>query len=470
MNRLISLIFASALLSQCAMGQSPVNLAIDAKTPGKPIPPGFIGFSFETGSLRYNHYRTNDYFFDSSNAQLLTLFRNLGIKTLRIGGNSVDRGFIPTHQDIDALFRFAKAADVKVIYSLRLANGDALQDAAMAKYVWDNYRTYLICLAIGNEPNSYKNLDPEITDSASFIAKWNKFAAKVIDAVPDVKLGGLDNGNGATTWVSAFAQAEKGNSHVGYILSHFEPGGSSVGKTEQQLIDEMLSPVFDTKRNPTCDAKIAAIAHSSGFSYLFSEANSHVATPASKGSNHSFATALFALDFMHWWAAHNCLAVDFHTGLAGFNAALSLDAKLNYELYPIGYGIAAFNVGGHGLADAMTIKNPDNLNLAAYAVTDTNNDLYVTIINREHGKGRRDGMVTINARGKSKAVMYLKVPDDDVAGRSGVTLGGATIDGRGNCQATWTSLDSPNATGTLLKVKASTAAVVKITEARIEAP
>ncbi len=83
----------------------------------------------------------------------------------------MDRGFIPSTNEIDAFFRFVKAADLKVIYSLRLANGDPFQDASIAKYVWDNYRPYLICLAIGNEPNSYDGLDCEITNSTSFIAK-----------------------------------------------------------------------------------------------------------------------------------------------------------------------------------------------------------------------------------------------------------------------------------------------------------
>ena len=113
------------------MAASPVVISIDPTSPRTPIPPDFSGFSFETGRLRRNH-DTGAYFFDSSNTQLLTIFRNLGIESLRIGGNTVDRGYVPSTADIDALFRFAKAANVKVVYSLRLANGDAAQDASIA--------------------------------------------------------------------------------------------------------------------------------------------------------------------------------------------------------------------------------------------------------------------------------------------------------------------------------------------------
>ena len=449
------------------VAQSPVTLAIGPGSPGLAIPEDFSGFSFESGSLRYNHYRTNAYFFDSSDTRLLTLFRNLGIKSLRIGGNSVDHGFVPSTNDIDALFRFVKAADLKVIYSLRLANGDPLQDASIAKYVWDNYRPYLICVAIGNEPNSYNGLDHEITNSASFIAKWNRFASAVTGSVPDVKLGGVDNGNGSVTWASDFAQAETGSPNVTCILAHYEPGGTSRGKTAQQLIDEMLSPTCDTVKYPACYGKLGAMAKSHGLSYRFSEGNSHVATPASVGGNHSFATALFALDYLHWWAAHGCQGVHFHTGMGGYNGALFPGTNGDYELYPITYGIAAFNVGGHGTVNSVAIKNPDNLNLTAYAVTDSNNDLLVTIINKEHGASARDGIVTINAHGKPGSVMYLKVPNNDVTNTAGVTLGGATMDDNSQWQGRWSSLDSANNAGSMIKVEASSAAIVKFTKAGI---
>lgn len=226
MKRSIVLVLLCSHLLSVADAQSSVDLTIDASSSQKKIPADFSGLSFETGSLRYdNHnYATNAYFFSPTNTHLLMLLKNLGIKSLRIGGNSADRGNSPSTNEIDSFFGFVKAADIKVVYSLRLANGNAAQDATVANYVWNSYRPYLISLAIGNEANSYNGLDPEMTNSALFIAKWNRFASAVTDSVPDVILGGPDNGNGATSWVSAFAQAEKGNSHVAYIFSHYEPG------------------------------------------------------------------------------------------------------------------------------------------------------------------------------------------------------------------------------------------------------
>jgi hypothetical protein len=457
-------LFVYLLFPNPALAMPPVIVTVETNGPQTPIPDDFSGFSFETGRLHKDH-RTGAYFFDSSNTQLLTIFRNLGIKSLRIGGNTVDRGFVPAPADIDALFRFAKAADVKVVYSLRLANGDPAQDASIAQYVWNHYRPWLISLAIGNEPNSYNGLDPGITNIALFTAKWHKFASAVIGATPGVKLGGLDNGNGAVSWLSAFARAEQANKNVDCIFSHYEPGGTSRGKSAGQVIDEMLSPDCDARRCQSCYEKIGKTAESLGWGYRFTEANSHVATPASRGVNHSFATALFALDFLHWWAAHGCAGVNFHTGFNGYNGGFYTETNGDYGLFPICYGIAAFSVGGHGVTDYLVIKKPLDLNLTAYAVTDSNS-LIVTIINREHGQNARDSIVRINARGRSESVMYLKAPDNDITAMSGITLGGATIDGNSSWQGKgkWEPVDSTDLNGCNVKVDASSSAIVKFTE------
>jgi hypothetical protein len=82
------------------------------------------------------------------------MFRTLGIKSLRVGGNTADRDAvaIPGKADIDSLFAFASAAGVKVIYTLRLNRADPQADADVAKYVRDHYKPALTGFALGNEP------------------------------------------------------------------------------------------------------------------------------------------------------------------------------------------------------------------------------------------------------------------------------------------------------------------------------
>lgn len=454
------------LFSAVAMGQSPVKVTIDTRTPGALIPADFSGLSFETASLRYDNAGVNGYFFDSTNTQLLTLFRELGIKNLRIGGASVDSITTPSHRDIDALFRFARAAGVKVIYSLRLLNGDPPQDASAAKYIWDNYRQYLDCFAIGNEPNIYAGKDPQITDFSSYLAKWKTFAAAIIDSVPDARFGGPDNDTHGALWGTNFAYYELGTGIVKSIFFHYYVGQGADGKTAQELIDEMLSPTWVANYYPAQYRASGGMVSAIGFLFRFTESNSYYTHSGSlgvPGGNSGFATALFALDYMHWWAAHNCAGVNFHTFMWKYNGTVYRDTNGDYQVYPIGYGIMAFNLGGHGHVQPVTISNSDSLDLTAYAVMDTN-ALYVTIVNKEHGSDARNASVTISANGLSDtaAAVYLTSPGNSDSATAGVTLGGAAINDSGSWQGKWTALDSAETGEYVLDVPASSAAIVMI--------
>jgi len=446
--------------------QSPVTVAIGPSN-GNLIPSDFIGLSFETEAMQPDNENGNGYVFDSTDKQLVTLFQNLGIRSLRIGGDSVDSnksGYIPAKNDIDALFRFAESAQVKVIYSLRLLNGNPSQDASTAEYVLHNYDRYLTCLAIGNEPNLYKNKDPEITNDASFYTKWRAFATTITNSLPDAKFGGPDTGTGGTSWASDFAQREANSGMVTRIFSHYYVGGFPKGDA-QRLINEMLSPAWDTARYPAFYNKIGAPARSLGFPYRFTELNSFVASfPGTWGGNNACATALFSLDCMHWWAEHGCAGVNFHTVIGKYNGTVYRDADGNYQVYPIAYGIKAFDIGGHGKVHAVSVTNPDHVNLTAYAVTDTNNTLFVTIINKEHNDGARSASVTIapgNLSFGTVEAMYLVTPNSDAGATNGITLGDASIANDEPWSGKWTSLKSDK-NGCVVTVPAASAAIIKI--------
>ena len=107
------ILFSLFMISTTAFCQSSATLTIDTHAHGQTIPSDFIGESFEAGSLRNNVNGVRGHLFDSSDIEMVHLFKELGIKNLRIGGGTVDMPNInPTHADIDALFRFAKAAGV----------------------------------------------------------------------------------------------------------------------------------------------------------------------------------------------------------------------------------------------------------------------------------------------------------------------------------------------------------------------
>ena len=109
--------------------------------------------------------------------------------------------------------------------------------------------------------------------------------------------------------------------------------------------------------------------------------------------------------------------------------------------------------------------NPAALNLRAYAVLGRDKTFRITLINKEHGPGRRDAQVNLVAgNGCSRGqVMLLATSAGDVQAKSGTTLGGSAIGHDGSWRGEWTPLAAPSASGQFhLKVPAASAAIVKL--------
>ncbi len=69
----------------------PVTITIDAGHPGPVIPGDFAGLSFERGPLGPGTAGLTGGLFRTENTTMLTLFRNLGMTSLRVGGGTVDQ-------------------------------------------------------------------------------------------------------------------------------------------------------------------------------------------------------------------------------------------------------------------------------------------------------------------------------------------------------------------------------------------
>ncbi|HXF09486.1 MAG TPA: hypothetical protein VN625_01790, partial [Desulfuromonadaceae bacterium] len=223
----------------------PVTIALDLTHPGHAIPENFMGLSFEASQLLFD---TNNgvRYFRSNNLPLLHLFQTLGVKNLRIGGNTSDRDVrqLPTLADIDSLFQFAKAANVKVIYCLRLycdskSTPQTIKyDVDLARYIWGHYEKYVDCFSIGQEPSAYpvEKRDSRAQDErmgatnekykySDYQANWKQFAAALIGAIPDIRLCGPsvhNNGEWARNFIRDFGQSN----NVVLITEHLYPGGA----------------------------------------------------------------------------------------------------------------------------------------------------------------------------------------------------------------------------------------------------
>jgi len=500
-------------------GAHPVTVTIDAGPPGPEVPDDFAGLSFERGPLNPGNAGVSGHLFSPANHSLITLFRRLGLRNLRIGGGSVDE-FVPAglagdgFAGIDNLFAFAAAAGVRVIYTLRLLNpaGRRIADlpsvhARAAGHIWRRYRENLASFAIGNEPDwhafhSYEGhpLDPAIREEISgvpgsaypsYLACWRDLARVVGDAAPGAPLSGPDTGAYTTqtyipdpqtgvSWTERFARDEAGSGRVADITQHHYVGGGPGETTARQAIGNMLSPEWvqgtavGTQPAGTTYfpyawfhasnlAPVAAV----GLRYRLTEANDYLG--GVPGASNAFASALWALDYLHWWAAHGAAGVNFHNKQWLRTATVVPDPAVSgdYATTPKGYGIKAFTLGSAGQVKPVAIGNPGGINLTAYCVGGAGTD-FVTIINKTHGTGAADAAVTIALPGRGAAraeVMTLAGAQPGEATGDRATLGGAAITGGASWRGAWTALSADPHTGVGLTVRAATAAVVRVRSA-----
>jgi hypothetical protein len=452
----IVLAMAATFTAGSAHSQIPATVSVNLSSPGCSIPDDFIGFSFETRRVDCNSDGVSGYFFDSTNTQAVTLFRQIGVKSLRVGGGSVDdpQTPIPAPPDIDALFRFARVADVKVIYSLRLVNGNADTNASIAKYIWDNYRDSLDCFTIGNEPKQY----------FTFAKQWKIMADAIVKAVPDAKFCGpaaVSSMDGGAEQIRNFSRDFGKTGLLKFVTAHDYPGGNSLRNATDGNSgrDQMLSEAWLEHYQFFYDQFVPA-ASAMGLKYKYDEGSSFYKGGA-KDASDTFAASLWCLDFMHWWAAHGCSGINFHNNRwPMYNITICRDSDGNYQTRPQGYGIKAFDIGGHGTVVPATVSRTG---LRAYGVMDSTN-LYLTIINKEHGEYGRDAEVSvkgIDVKGPI-AIMSLKAPTNNVAATSGITLGNATINNSGEWQGKWTPLQSGNDGRLTIPVSATSAVIARI--------
>lgn len=478
---------AVCLIAAAAHAQSHVTVRIDTLNPGVPIAHDFAGLSFESSNLLPE--KDGSYLFSANNKQLIALFRTIGIRNLRVGGGTADgpEYAVPGPPDIDKLFAFAKAADVKVIYTFRLLNGNPAQAAELAQYIDRHYRAQLSCFQIGNEPDwhSFHTFpghprDPRIVESEpgipgsaypSYLADWKAYATAIIKAVPDACITGPDTGSNfpvpgtkdtdyeGASWTQHFAHDAK-NLHVKFVTHHDYPGQSAAGVSVETGIDSMLSHDWATSRYAVLYDHVLAPVQGEGFEYRMTECNDY--TGGVNGASNAFASALWALDYMYWQAQHHAVGVNFHNKRWIYTDTIYLDPSGFFQFNPKAYAIKAFDLGSDGNILPLTISNEQGINLTAYAVRD-GRELFVTIINKEHGAGARAANVTIVAPGimGHASGMALIAPDGDVGARTGITLGGASISD-GSWNGKWSELNVSADAKADFNVAAASALVVRV--------
>lgn len=462
-------IWLAAALVPAVHAQPVVTITVLPQHPGPAIGADFTGLSFEMQTVLAG--TNGDHFFSPANQPLIATFKTLGISSLRVGGNTADRPTlrVPNETDVDSLFAFARAADVKVIYTLRLNAGNRDAATQMANYISRHYQRQLACFAIGNEPNVFsKQFEP-------YLAEWKRYAEEITAPAnsPEAKFCGPSTSPGHESWAAHFATELAGSHLLAFIAQHDYPGGDARRATNAAAArDKILSPAID-EHYAKFSGNFVPTIQSNGLSYRLEEANSFYDGGAYNVSD-TFASALWALDYQWWWAAHGVSGINFHTGdkVAARDEnkpcryAVFWTSPTGYDVHPIGYALKMFSLGAQGRMLPAEIENTNDLNIRVYAAASGKKNLCVTLINREHGDTGHSADIVLNPGfGNAHAeIMMLTAPSGNVAAKTGVMLGGAEIQDDAAWDGKWTPLPKPAPDGTFTcQLPAASAALVKIT-------
>ena len=312
----------------------PIAVSVDTSKPGAEISPRMAGLSYETSLLLPD--ANGVHYFRPDNKPLIQLFKTLGVKVLRTGGNSVDSAEIriPAETDVRAFFEFARAAGVKVIYSVRLeesaasgtlppstAKSNATVAAAVARLIRDQYADVLDSFSIGNEPSYFKNYDV-------YASKWAAIRDAILAAYPKATFCGPDQNPSPDLCQRMMKDFGDETGRFVQITQHSYPCGCSYrnptmrGPKENpgNLIPQdaarsrakMLAPGTYHSYEEIYKGMADTVA-GTALTYRLSETNSYWFSGL-QGASDSYASALWAADYLSWWANHGADGLNFHTG------------------------------------------------------------------------------------------------------------------------------------------------------------
>jgi hypothetical protein len=422
-------------------------LTIDPKKNIAHVPADFTGLSYESSQLSHPS------FFSPDNTALVGLFRTLGdTGVLRIGGNLSeftkwsptdtpeikanedategpdpgkrgDVSFTISPRSIRHLDGFLRATGWRLIYGLNLAGETAESAALEAACVSSLCGPRLVAFQFGNEPDLFKRGgNPKDRWSYDeFISKWRTFEKAVRVAVPNAPLAGPDT-SFKPDWVGRFIDDTKDD--VSLITSHYYAEGPPINP--DMTIHRLLT---DDRKFGANVLSVSQLAAKADLPYRMSEGNTCY-NAGKKGVSDTFASALWAADFMAQLATIGGVGVNFHGGGNGLYTPIAGSEQEGFSARPEYYGmlLARTLAGATMLASELDAQGA---NLTAYAM-EKQGKLTVLAFNKDdHEVTLR---VTLPSRGMRMNLVRLTGPAVDAA--TGVTLGGAAVTGTGAWQPT----------------------------------
>jgi hypothetical protein len=413
----------------------------------------FAGLSYEKGSLIQNPY-----LFNSSNANLIALFKLIGPSVLRVGGNSVDHnvwtpkgaGQTPGQiapSDVDALAAFVKATGWQCLYGINLGgagphpytNGSIVASttptlaAQEIAYAYQAFGPSLLGFEIGNECDLYGSsyFSGTTWNLSTFESLWSQFRTAIVTQTPAVAslcTGPADAG-GESSWTVPFGQyATKSN--ISLLTQHYYRGnGQSASSTAANLITPDTTLISDLQ---TLDAGAKGI----GVPFRLAECNSYYNGGAS-GVSDAYCSSLWIVDFLFDCALNGSVGANFHGGGSGSGYTPIADSGgAVVGARPEYYGILFFTLAGRGTLYSTTLSGIGGLNVTAYAVKTASGGLNIVVVNKDTAQNLQLSVQLPQTASSATLLEMTQLSSGssgpNLSATSGVTIQGATVSPNGS--------------------------------------
>lgn len=430
----------------------PVDVQISRTRVGRPIAPGFLGFSFEYKATR-EYTGSNP---RAVNPVLVQLIRDLNPKqspVLRIGGNSADQTWLPargvkvnpsinftlTPSWLATTRALAEQTGGQLILDLNLKLNSAPEIAAEAHAFETGLGASNIkAIEIGNEPELYKITPfyyrkpnhtpvyprPKSFNRAAYVKEMAAFA-KLLGGIP---LAGPATGN--FNWLTRLPKLFKVEPKLKVVTYHRYPlirCFSKPGDKGYPSIPNLLSPVA-ARGLLNGTGPYIALAHRHGATFRVDELNS-VACKGQPGVSDTFASALWMLDTLFAVARTGVDGVNIHTLPEAIYHPFTfqqMNGRWEATVFPEYYGMLLFTEAAPPGSRLLAVSTPANPDIRVRAAVTPTGLTHVVLLNDSLTTDQTIALRPPTGAGKTAIVERLNAPDGASA-TSGVTLAGQSF-------------------------------------------
>jgi hypothetical protein len=458
--------------SSPATGGAPVPIAVafDLHNPAPPVPPRFLGLSFELSSLR----QIAAY---AAGGDLVRLLRSLGPGMLRFGGVSADTrvawsdpltprppwaSSVIEAGDLRRLAALAARSGWPVLLTVGLAHFDsaaAAREAAAAKRALGRN---LVGIEIGNEPDAYAKhgFRTQPWTFSQYDAQVSAYRRAIARAAPGIALVGPDVSGSAVfrTW----GPGEAVHDRPVLLTGHHYPLGCH--DVPAPSIARLLSPRVRRLEGVSAQ-RYTSVSRARSIGFRLDETNT-VSCGGRTGISDTFASALWAVDYVAQTMAAGMAGINFQTAPSNCTGYSPLCAATPQGLargalhaQPEWYALLLAKAlpGARPVRSVYRTPRGQNVDVRSFLAAD-GRLMSVIVDDDPPGSGPIAISLDVGRLFTRASVLALTAPSP--ATRSGVEIGGRAVAADGSWSEPTAVAQRTNRRGTITLVVAPSSAVL----------